>query len=182
MGEEKEVVVPEDKNEAPPAKAAEAARKYTDDDMNNLIAKGKADAVEGVLKELGIPTVADAKKNLAALKAWQDSQKTDAQKALDDAKASTERATAAETRATKAEMMAEALRAGVDPEKLDDAIALAEKAEGATAAEKVKATIEKRAWLLGKEVPAAFGAKVKGQEVDAKAKAQAEVNAAFGLK
>lgn len=178
MEQEQEQKVDEKADE----KKAEAPKKYTDDDVNNIVAKGKADAVSDVLKELGIPTVADAKKNLAALKAWQDSQKTDAQKALDDAKAATEAKTAAERRAEIAEMKAEALRVGVDPEKLEDAIALAEKAEGATPADKVKATIEKRAWLLGDKKPDEFGAKVKGQDVDAKAKAQAEVNAAFGLK
>jgi hypothetical protein len=157
------------------------AKKYTDEDVNNMIARGKADAVAATLKELGLASVDDAKKNLATLKAWQDSQKTAEQKAKDDAAAADKRASEAEARALQADLRVEALRAGVDPEKLDDALVLAEKAQGATPADKVKSTLEKRPWLFAKGAPESFGASVKGQKLDEKAKMQADVNAAFGL-
>jgi hypothetical protein len=182
MAEEKPVIEPPPAAPVVVPPVVDETKKYTDKDVNDIVAKGKAEAVSAALKELGIASTEDAKKNLAALKAWQDSQKTETQKAADLAKEAVDGRTAAERRADIAEMKVEALAAGVGKDMLDDLITLAEKEEGKTIAEKVKAAIDKRPWLKGADKPGEFGAKIKGQAPDEKAQAQAAVNAAFGIK
>lgn len=67
----------------PPADPTPAAgaKTFTQEDVNNLIARESKSAVEKLLKDAGIAAEGDYKASLAAFKGWQDSQKSELEKA-----------------------------------------------------------------------------------------------------
>ena len=165
-----------------PVAPAEPPKTYTEAELGAIISRKEGAAIEKVLKDLGLPSVDDAKKNLAALKTWQDSQKTEAEKAAATAKEATDKLTAAESRAFAAEMKADAMAAGIDPKKLDRAVKIIATYDGKTSADKVAAFLAENPEFKAGTTPPEFGGKIKGEAVDEKAKVAAEINAAFGIK
>jgi len=164
------------------APAPEPTKAYTEAEIGAIVARKEGAAVEKVLKELGLPSVDDAKKNLAALKAWQDSQKTEAEKAAAAAKEATDKLSAAEARALAAELKADSLAAGIDPKKIDRSVKIIATYDGKTSADKVAAFLAENPEFKANGKPEEFGGPVKNQNVDAKAAAAEEVKKAFGLK
>lgn len=183
MADENTPVTPAPVTPAPASVApVEPPKTYTQDELQGIVARKEAGAIEKVLKDLGIPSMDDAKKNLTALKAWQDSQKTEAEKAAATAKDATDKLTAAESRALAAEMKADGLAAGIDPKKIDRAVKIIGTYDGDTSAKKVEAFLAENPEFKASATPAEFGGKVKNQPVDEMAKAAAELDKAFGLK
>lgn len=120
-------------NPAPPAPADPpadplAGKSYTQEQLNTMMANEKRTARQALLKELGFDIKDDKsyKDTIKNIKATLDAGKTQAQ--LDaEAKAAAETAKAeAEAKANKLEMKVAALSAGVKPDCLSDAIALAQ--------------------------------------------------------
>lgn len=59
---------------------------FTQEDMNNIVAKNVKEERTKILKELGIENVDNYKKSLEAFNKYQDSQKTELQKLQDESK------------------------------------------------------------------------------------------------
>lgn len=98
---------------------------FTQEDVNNLIAKETKAAQEKLLKQAGVTDFANLKEGMAKFKEWQESQKTEAQKqaeALEQYQKDLE-ATKAEKELT--ELKLEAFVAGAKAESIDDVLLLA---------------------------------------------------------
>lgn len=63
----------------------EETKFYTQDDLNNIVAKESKKAIEKMLKDLGVEDVKSAKEGLKKFNEIQEAQKTDLQKALERA-------------------------------------------------------------------------------------------------
>lgn len=110
---------PEDKKEEP--------KTFTQEQLTAIASKESKAATAKVLKELGITDFDNAKEGMQQFKEWQDSQKTEADKAA-------ERMTELETTASEKDGTIQtlqyenaALKADVNLDYLDDVVALAEK-------------------------------------------------------
>ncbi|WLR54841.1 hypothetical protein LC048_20970 [Mesobacillus subterraneus] len=106
---------------------ADPPKSFTQEDVNNLIAKETKTTQEKLLKQLGIDDFKNAKDGLQKFKEWQESQKTDAQKQADALKAlETEKGTLSEeNNSLKAQVSA--MKAGVTAESVEDVVALAQR-------------------------------------------------------
>ena len=129
----------------PPKDPPAEQKTFTQEELNNLIAKEKKAAQENFLKSVGFDDFKNAKDGLAKFKDWQDSQKTDAEKqaaALEQASKDLE-ATKAEKETIAAQLAA--VKAGADPEALEDLIVLAKTkvTDEVTIDEAIKQTLEK---------------------------------------
>lgn len=109
---------PEDKKEE---------KTFTQEQVTGIAAKESKAATEKILKDLGITNFDNAKEGMQQFKEWQDSQKTEADKAA-------ERMTELETTASEKDGTIQtlqyenaALKADVNLDYLDDVVALAEK-------------------------------------------------------
>lgn len=157
--------------------------KYTDDDMNALVTKGKAEAVAALLRSVGLESTDSLKDNMKAWKEYQDKNKTEAEKAIAQAKEAGDKLTAAETRALNAELKAEALAAGIDPKKLDRALKLAASSEGETPADKIAGLLKDFPEFKGGGTGGQnFGGQSRDQGGDKSEALRAQVEAAMGLK
>lgn len=162
----------------------EAAKpaKYTDDDMNALVTKGKAEAVAALLKSVGLDSTDSLKENQKAWKEYQDKNRTEAEKLAAQAKEAGDKLTAAEARALNAELKAEALAAGVDPKKLDRALKLAASSEGETPADKIAGLLKDFPEFKGGAGSQNFGGQSRDQGGDKTAAMVSQVEAAMGLR
>lgn len=114
-----------DNPEPPTPPEQQEEKTFTQEDLNKLIAKEKKSAQESFLKSVGFEDFKNAKDGIEKFKEWQDSQKTDAEKqaaALEEAKNNL--ANLNGEKETLAAQLA-ALKAGANPDALDDLIVLA---------------------------------------------------------
>ena len=157
--------------------------KLTNKEVNDLIKAKEGAAVAKLLKEAGVESTGKLKEDLAALKTWQDSQKSEVQRIQDEAKANGEKLTAAEARAIAAETKVEAMAQGVDPAKVDRAAKLIPAYDGETAAEKVKAFLAENPEFAVKGGPVMPTTGVVKAGAGSTTEAlKASVGKAFGLK
>lgn len=100
-------------------------KKFTQKDLNKLLAKEKRDGKKSVLKSLGFNTEEEAKSAFDLLKALTDSQKSEEEKLKED-KEKTNKALADEKRrADEAESKLSCLTNGVGKDYIDDVLAIA---------------------------------------------------------
>lgn len=98
---------------------------FTQDDVNNIAAKEAKKATEKLLKQLGVADFKTAKEGLEKFKEIQDSQKTDAQKAIDKAQTLENENTGLSGQVKILNAQLAALKADVSPDSLEDVIVLA---------------------------------------------------------
>lgn len=106
-------------------KPGEEEKTLTQSEMNAIAAKEKKQGKKAMLKELGFKNESDAKKEMEAFRQWKESQMSDEEKAQRDAKEKDDAQQALLDRALKAEQKLAALSAGIRPDSIDDAIAIA---------------------------------------------------------
>lgn len=100
---------------------------FTQEDVNNLIAKEKKKSTEKLLKELGIEDFENAKEGLQKFKEWQESQKTEQEKQAELLQTlEKEKNTLAEENNNLKTQLA-ALKVGVKAESVEDVVVLAQK-------------------------------------------------------
>jgi hypothetical protein len=160
-------------------------KKYTDDDINKIVASRKGEAVEKLLKDLGMSDAGTLKENLAKLKAFEDSQKTEVEKQTAALTAKDAEAQAARKEADEARAEVEAVRQGVNPDKAGKLVklALAGGYEGATIADKVKAALEDFPEFKGAvPIVPSLGARIKSQTTPETDKIRNEFRAGLGIK
>lgn len=107
--------------------STEQVKTFTQEEVNGLVTKESKKAQEKIFKSLGFDDIKSAKEGFEQLKAWQDSQKSEAEKqsealASKDKELDTVRA---ENKALSAKLSA--LSLGVNAESVDDVIALSER-------------------------------------------------------
>lgn len=118
---------------------------FTQDDVNNLIARETKKQQEKFLKQLGVEDFKDAKEGMTKLKEFQDAQKTDQEKQqeqLQDLEKQNETLT---TEKQSLEAQVSAMKQGVLSDSVEDVVALAERMvdENITIDEAIKKVVEK---------------------------------------
>lgn len=97
---------------------------FSQDDLNRVGAKEKANGRKSMLKELGFDDEKSAKDAMTKFKEWQASQKSEAEKIQDKINAADSAKSAAEQRAQAAESKLEIIKAGGNAQFVDDIMAL----------------------------------------------------------
>jgi hypothetical protein len=160
---------------------ADNTPKYTDEQLNNLVAKKAAKEAEKLLKEAGLETTGNLKEDVKKLNEFKNSQKSELEKLADQNKAAEDKATAARQEADNARAEAEALKSGVPAEKVEKVrrLAMSGSYEGDTVAEKVAAVIADFPEFVKSGQP--FGSQTQTKTQDATEKALAEARKLAGL-
>ena len=99
-------------------------RTFTQEDINRIAAKEKAEGRRALLKELGIEDTDDAKNAVKEYLAQQENNKSDLQKANDKATKAEKAKIEAEAKATMLQQKFDAIADGANPATVDDLIAL----------------------------------------------------------
>mgnify|MGYP000850498392 CR=1 FL=1 len=99
---------------------------FTQEDVNNLVARESKAAVERLLKEVGIASEGDYKAALKSFKEWQDKQKTDLEKATSANAALVKERDEALAKVTALERQFAAISKGIPADKAAKYIKLAE--------------------------------------------------------
>lgn len=127
-----------------------AEAKYTDAQLNDLIAKEaskrEAKAQRELMERLGVKTPEE----LDALKKLRDEKMTDAEKALAREKEKDDAINAAKAEAEGARAEAEALKRGVPADRVERLVKIAGTYEGATIAERLDAALKDFPEFTGK--------------------------------
>lgn len=104
--------------------ASEGVKTFTQEDLNRIGAREKAEGRRALLKELGIEDTEDARQAVQNFLKQQESQKTEAQKAAERAAKAEKEKADAEAKASESQQKLEALMAKANPDTLDDLIVL----------------------------------------------------------
>src|SRR5690606_24702469 len=98
---------------------------FTQEDVNNIVAREVKKTQEKLLKQLGIEDFNSAKEGLQKFREWQEAQKTEAEKQAERLqKLETDyQSVASENEMLKAQLSA--LKAGVNPDSVQDVVILA---------------------------------------------------------
>lgn len=103
----------------------EGNKTFTQEDINRIAAKEKAEGRRALLKELGIEDTEDSRNAIKNYLAQQESQKSDLQKANDRASKAEKAKADAEANALTIQRKYDALAAGAKADTIDDLMALA---------------------------------------------------------
>lgn len=103
----------------------EGNKTFTQEDINRIAAKEKAEGRRALLKELGIEDTEDSRNAIKNYLAQQDSQKSDLQKANERASKAEKAKADAEANAQAIQRKYDALAAGAKADTIDDLMALA---------------------------------------------------------
>lgn len=167
------------------ADPAAEAPKYTDKQLNDLIAreatKREAAAKAAMMKELGV----DTPEALAALKKLREEKMTESERSAASLKAKDDAVLAARAEADAARAEVEAFKAGISAENLARAIKLAGTYEGATMAEKIAAVVADFPMLKGKAgagtVGGTLGVETKHEQLNEQEELLAKARKQAGL-
>lgn len=101
------------------------ARTFSQEDVNNIVAREVKKAQEKLFRELGIEDFNSAKEGLQKFREWQESQKTEAEKQAERLKEleTNYQHVSSENETLKAQLSA--LKAGVNPDSVQDVVILA---------------------------------------------------------
>lgn len=168
---------------ADPTPPADPGKTFSQEDVNNLIAKNNKSATEKLLKDLGIEDFKGAKDGLKKLKEWQDSQKTDVEKLTSDLEAMTNGSS--EKDKLIAEYKAKEVAYGkgvIDPKNQAKVIKLASVSDIEDMGEAIDAIIAEYPMFVGKDDPGKFGAGSKGSGAAGSTEMRDSIRKSMGLK
>lgn len=100
---------------------------FTQEDVNNIVAREAKKAQEKLLKQLGIEDFNSAKEGLQKFKEWQESQKTEAQKQAERLQQLEQQFTAVQQEKEALAAQLAAVKAGVHADYVEDVIVLAQR-------------------------------------------------------
>ena len=148
-------------------------RTFTQEELNNILAKEKGKEASRVLKELGVEDVKKGKEALEQLTEWQKQRMSKEDLLAQEKEEATAKATAAEKRAAMAETKLAAVKLGVSSEYLEDVMKLLPEGEEPVE-DRLKEFLDKRPMYL-KAKAGDIGGKTnqpggKDPEKDAKAR------------
>lgn len=158
--------------------------KYTDKQLNDLIAKNAGKAVEKtraeILAELGVDSLDTIKAKLAKQAELEKASMTEAEKYKAELEAEKKARADAEGKMTAAELRAEIIGKGVPADRADKVVKLAAGYEGATTAEKVDAVLKDFPELVKAPVQA-IGVETKRQNLSEEDALLAQLGGIAGL-
>ena len=149
-------------------KTADEPLKYSDKQVNDLIAKEKGKALTKAESDILSAAGVKSKDELAELVKLRQAQMTESEKSAARIKELEDREKEYATRSEKAEAKAEVLSAGVSADKAERVVKLALSGdyEGENVSDKIKAVLAEFPEFVG-STAAAFGGETKGKTVDA---------------
>lgn len=100
---------------------------FTQEDVNNIVAKEVKKTQEKLLKQLGIEDFNSAKEGLQKFKEWQESQKTEAQKQAERLQQLEQQFTAVQQEKEALAAQLAAVKAGVHADYVEDVVVLAQR-------------------------------------------------------
>lgn len=100
---------------------------FTQDDVNNIVAKEVKKAQEKLLKQLGIEDFNSAKEGLQKFREWQESQKTEQQKQAERLQQLEQQFTAVQQEKESLAAQLAAVKAGVHADYVEDVVILAQR-------------------------------------------------------
>jgi hypothetical protein len=100
---------------------------FTQDDVNNIVAKEVKKAQEKLLKQLGIEDFNSAKEGLQKFREWQDAQKTEAQKQAERLQQLEQQFNAVQQEKESLAAQLAAVKAGVHADYVEDVVVLAQR-------------------------------------------------------
>jgi hypothetical protein len=156
------------------------SKTFTQDDLNAKIGKAKKDAKTSLLKQLGVDDFDSVKDGLAKLKELEEANKTELEKALEKAGQVDELS----GKLSDKDLRIEALKKGVDPEKLEKFVKLAKIDDGETLEEKIQNTLNDFNGFSKKEEKkevVSFGGESESSTLSPEDKIKAEMSAIFGV-
>lgn len=161
------------------------AKTFTQEDVNNILAKNSKSATEKLLKDLGIEDFKGAKDGLKKLKEWQDSQKTDLEKLTGDNDALTKSASEKDKLIAQYKTKELASSKGVtDPKMQEKAMKLAMLSDEEDMSKALDAVLVEFPMFKGSGKPGQFGTSSNGGGANGGAAddARAAINKAMGIK
>ncbi|BBW97232.1 hypothetical protein ACPVTF_04130 [Geobacillus icigianus] len=105
----------------------EPEKSFTQDDVNNIVAKEVKKAQEKLLKQLGIEDFNSAKEGLQKFREWQESQKTEQQKQAERLQQLEQQFTAVQQEKENLSAQLTAIKAGVIADYVEDVVVLAQR-------------------------------------------------------
>lgn len=159
--------------------AAEEVAKYTDKQLNDLIAKNSDKEVKKLLGKYGLESTEQLAAVIEADKKRKEADMTAEERARQIEKDAEEKISAAQRRADESEAVAEALRLGVDPAKVDRIKKLLPSYEGDSVSERVGEILKDIPELIKKA--SALGLETRNQNLNAEEEALAKMKKAAGL-
>lgn len=137
-------------NQNPPKAGESGAKTFTQEEVNSIGAKEKAQGKSSILKLFGCATEEEAKQKAAEYSQWKESQKTEEQKKAENDQLMKDSLAKSEKRAKDAEDKVTAMIAGVNSESIGDALAIAlTKVSDEKSLESVLADMKKEAKYAG---------------------------------
>lgn len=98
---------------------------FTQDDVNNVVAKETKKIKEKMLKDLGVDSFKNAKEGMDQFKQWQEQQKTDAEKQQEQLDNITNEKESLSQENEKLQAQLSAFNKGVKPDSAEDVVTLA---------------------------------------------------------
>src|SRR5690554_1036336 len=133
MSEEMKQVADQAAEQNPGAEPAEqqqqaeeaGGKTFTQEDVNNIVAREVKKAQEKFLRQLGVEDFNSAKEGMQRFREWQESQKTEAEKQAEQLQKLQEQSQTLATENEQLKAKLAAVQAGVDPNSIDDVVVLA---------------------------------------------------------
>lgn len=134
-----------DPNNTPNNQPNDPPKTFTQEDVNNIVAREAKKAQEKLLKQLGIEDFNSAKEGLQKFKEWQESQKTEAQKQAERLQQLEQQFTAVQQEKEALAAQLAAVKAGVHADFVEDVVVLAQRLvnDDTTLEEAITKVIEK---------------------------------------
>lgn len=170
----------------PAADPTPEVAKYTDKQLNDLIAKNSGKASEKtrseILAELGVDSFDTLKARLTKQAEADKANMTEAEKYKAELEAEKKARADAEGKMTAAELKAEIIGKGVPADKAEKVVKLAAGYDGATIADKVAAVLTDFPEFIKTAQPQSIGIETKKHSVNDEEALLAQLGAAVGLK
>lgn len=115
---------------------------FTQEEVTGLVTKESRKAVEKVLKDLGVEDVKNAKEGLAKFRELQDKDKTELEKAIEQAKAFENQLTEKDSEVNSYKTQLELVKSGVPSDKLERYTKLLKTYDGDSMEDNIKALLE----------------------------------------
>lgn len=116
-----------DPNNTPNNQPNDPPKTFTQEDVNNIVAREVKKTQEKLLKQLGIEDFNSAKEGLQKFKEWQESQKTEAQKQAERLQQLEQQFTAVQQEREALAAQLAAVKAGVHADYVEDVVVLAQR-------------------------------------------------------
>lgn len=156
---------------------------FTQDEVNQLIGGAKTKAQEKILKDLGIDNIDNVKDALKRLKEKQEAEMTEVERHKKQNEELTKKLTEIENAKNTAETKSLMLMKGIDKDKIERALKLANTFDGETIDQKIDMMLKEYPEFIKSTVQIPnIGAPTTGQSVSELDKARIEMRKAMGLK